>query len=371
MVQAVSFEERRARLRLIRSAGIGPLTYQQLMARLGCAVDAIDALPDLAKEASRRPIRLANDAAVDRELETGAAQGMALISVGEPDYPAALAAIPDPPACLWILGEARWLHEPTLAMVGARNASAAGRQLTDNLAGELGSEGYVIASGLARGIDGVAHRAAIATGTVAVLAGGTDQIYPPEHADLHRDIAERGAVISEQPLGMVARAQDFPKRNRIVSGLSQGVIVVEAAERSGTLITARLASEQGREVFAVPGSPLDPRSAGTNRLIKKGAVLVRDAADVLADLGPRQQVLCEPAPDELLSSHADDEVDETFREQLVSLLSFTPTHADVLIAELGAPARLVTACLLELVLEGIAAEETGGTYVLAASSDVT
>lgn len=371
MAKAVSDDERRARLRLIRSAGIGPLTFRQLMARFGSAIEAVAALPHLTKEARRRPVQLATEADVDRELERGATRSMTLVSLGEPDYPRALAAVPDPPACLWVLGEVRWLHEPTLAMVGARNASAAGRQLAESLAKALGSEGYVLASGMARGVDGVAHRAALPTGTVAVLAGGADQVYPPEHRELHAEIAERGAVISEQPLGMVARAQDFPKRNRIVSGLSEGVIVVEAAERSGTLITARLASEQGREVFAVPGSPLDPRSTGTNRLIKGGAVLVQDASDVLVELRPQQQALCEPPREDLVDGWLNDPGGTALRDQLLGLLSYTPTHADRLIADLGAPAGLVASCLLELVLDGRAAEEGGGTYVLAASAEPT
>jgi len=370
MAHTISDSERHARLRLIRSAGIGPLTYGQLLTRKGSAEAAIEALPELTAAAKRRPFQLASIDAVNREIDQGEDLGLQLITLGEPDYPVTLSAIPDPPPTLWALGEARWLHEPSVAIVGARNASAAGRQLTDSLARALGAEGLTIVSGMARGIDGVAHRASLETGTIAVLAGGVNNIYPPAHADLHALIAEQGVVISEQPLGMTARAKDFPKRNRIVSGLSRGVLVVEAAERSGTLITARLASEQGRDVFAVPGSPLDPRSAGTNRLIKGGAILVQDAGDILAELEAAASMLREGGQSELFSSDEEDERPDNCTEQVLALLSHTPTHTDQIITLSHLPARLVVSALVDLVLDGRALEEAGGTYVLS-PSDMT
>lgn len=368
MEQRLDDSERLARLRLIRSAGIGPLTYTQLLSRTGSAKEAITRLPDLTRQAGRRSIQLVTQSEAEAECAHGEKHGFELLTLGEAAYPASLAAIADPPPVLWTKGERRLLDRPAVAIVGARNASAAGREMTARLARELGQAGYVVTSGLARGIDGAAHAAALETGTVAVLAGGADSIYPPEHTRLYADIIREGLVISEQPLGMTARAKDFPKRNRIVSGLSLGVVVVEAAERSGTLITARLAAEQGREVFAVPGSPLDPRSRGTNRLIKRGACLIDEAGDIIRELEGSTGRLFEPGEDFLGEPEIDDANTEDLRERVLSLLSFTPTHRDRLIAASDASAQAVSMVLLDLVLEGVAAEETGGSYVLAADA---
>lgn len=368
MKQAISNEERFARLQLFRSRGIGPLTYRQLLEKTGSAANAINALPELARRAARSPVELADASSVSGELRAGDRLGATLLTLGEPDYPEALAAIPDAPPALWLIGNASLLHRPNVAIVGARNASAAGRSLTRTLATELGEAGYVVCSGMARGIDGAAHEASLDGGTIAVLAGGPDSIYPPEHADLYRSICERGLIVSEQRIGMTARAKDFPKRNRIVSGLSLGVVVVEAAERSGTLITARLASEQGREVFAVPGSPLDPRCRGTNGLLRKGAVLVQGTDDIVEELksasgGTR---LFEPPPDPWTEDEPLDQ--ETLREQLLGLLSYTPIHRDLLISEVQAPASVLAMALLDLVLDGLAEEHPGGRYALSATS---
>ncbi|NNU15491.1 DNA-protecting protein DprA [Parvularcula sp. ZS-1/3] len=363
----ISDEEKLARLRLIRSRGIGPLTYGQLLARSGSALSAIELLPELAEKAGRRRIELMGAGPAAREMDAAARLGAKIVTLGEAEYPGALAAIADPPPLLTVIGNLALLLKDNIGIVGARNASAAGRRMARDLAHDLGAEGFVVASGMARGIDGAAHEAAFENGTVAVLAGGADSIYPPEHASLYRQITEKGAIVSEQPLGMTARAKDFPKRNRIVSGLSRGVVVVEAAERSGTLITARLASEQGREVFAVPGSPLDPRSGGTNDLLRRGATLIRDAQDVIDELAqPMRQGLFEPPADPYTEEGF--EPDPTLRATILSLLSFTPTHRDRLIAEAGASAGQVAAVLLDLVLEGKAAEETGGAYVLSSES---
>ncbi|MEM1380391.1 MAG: DNA-processing protein DprA [Pseudomonadota bacterium] len=364
----LSENERLARLRLIRSAGVGPLTYKQLMARAGSAEEAVAILPDLAQKAGRRVIALADPERIWAEWEHGLAHGFTLLALGEAAYPPALAAIPDAPAVLWLHGDQRLLDRPSVAIVGARNASAAGRQIAGQLAEGLGGEGFVVTSGMARGIDGVAHNAALRTGTIAVLAGGADNIYPPEHDALYRAIAEDGLVISEQPLGMVARAKDFPKRNRIVSGLSLGTVVVEAAARSGTLITARLASEQGRDVFAVPGSPLDSRSAGTNALIKKGATLIGGVDDILTELAQQTEAFAEP-PAPFDSPYPEDyELTPDLSEKVLNLLSFTPTHRDIIIAESNAPAAAVAAVLLDLVLDGRAEEDVGGCYVRSADS---
>ncbi len=360
-------DERLARLRLIRSGGIGPLTYRQLVEREGSAKAAIEALPGLIEASGRKTIRIANEGDAARELDALEKKGGRLLTLGEKDYPQPLAAIPDAPAVLSLFGDPSLLARDQIAIVGARNASAAGRSLARSLAEELGKAGIAVTSGMARGIDGAAHEAALDSGTIAVLAGGADNIYPPEHRDLYRKIADGGLIVSEQPLGMTAKARDFPKRNRIVSGLSLGVVVVEAAERSGTLITARLASEQGRDVFAVPGSPLDPRSKGTNNLLRKGAILVTSVSDILDELDrQRTPRLFEGLRPAWSAPMADTESEpDDLEATLESLLSQVPTHRDVLIAESGGAPSQVAAVLLDLVLGGRAAEDTGGHYVRA------
>jgi DNA processing protein len=248
--------QRLACLRLIRSDNVGPVTFRALINHFGGAEAALDALPDLSRRGGRANIRICPRDQAEAELEAAEAIGAQPLFTIEPGYPPALAAIEAPPPLLYIKGNAGHLVRPMVAIVGARNGSAAGQKLARHFAARLGAAGFVIASGLARGIDGAAHGAALETGTVAVLAGGPDNIYPPEHADLQRAIAEKGCLVSENPPGFMPRAQDFPRRNRIISGIALGVLIVEAARRSGTLITARMALEQGREVFAVPGHPL-------------------------------------------------------------------------------------------------------------------
>lgn len=352
-------------LQLIRSDGIGPISFYRLLARFGNAADACAALPGLA----RASIRLAEREVVLREIQKTKSFGARLIANGEPDYPPALAAIPDPPPLIAVRGDLS-LSKPSVAIVGARNASAIGRRMASELANGLGEAGITVVSGLARGIDGAAHLAAMNTGTVAVIAGGIDQIYPAEHAGLYQAIAENGAVVSEVRYGHVARAQDFPKRNRIVSGLSRAVIVVEAAHRSGTLITARLGNEQGRDVFAVPGSPLDPRSAGTNELIRQGATLVRNAQDVIDGLEQSPSGLADtpvtydPAADD--GEHQDDP--EFLRQAVLDLLGPVPVHRDELIRELTASSHQVADALLDLTLEGLVEESVGGAFSRTASS---
>ncbi|MGH6832410.1 MAG: DNA-processing protein DprA, partial [Methyloceanibacter sp.] len=258
-------------LRLIRSENVGPTTFRALVNEFGGAEAAIAALPVLSRRGGRAHIRLCTEAEAEAELEAAESIGATLVAIGEPGYPPALAQVDAPPPLLYAKGRLDLADIPIVAIVGARNGSAVGQKFTRQIATDLALEGFVIASGLARGIDTAAHLAALEHGTIAVLAGGIDIVYPPENDDLQRAIGERGLLISERSPGFAPRGKDFPRRNRLISGISLGVVVVEAAERSGSLITARLAGEQGREVFAVPGSPLDPRSAGTNNLLKQGA----------------------------------------------------------------------------------------------------
>ena len=355
-------------LRLIRSDNVGPRTFRALVNHFGGAAAALEALPDLARRggAIRNP-RVFSREEAEREFEASRRRGVALIALGEADYPARLAAIDDAPPLIGVRGKLATLATPMLAMVGSRNASAAGMKFAERLAHELASAGFVVVSGLARGIDAAAHRASLHTGTIAVLAGGHERIYPEDHVSLLDALLETGAAISEMPIAWEPRGRDFPRRNRLISGLSLGVIVVEAARRSGSLITARLALEQGREVFAVPGSPLDPRAEGTNGLLKQGATLVTEAADVLAVVQPiLGQRIERPAqePDSLPPSpgvrpDADD------RSRIVALLGPTPVELDDLVRLSGAPPAIVRAVLLELEIAGRLVRQGGGLVSLA------
>lgn len=354
----LSRDQRLAWLRLIRSENVGPATFRALVNEFGGAEAAIDALPTLSRRGGRtHDIRLCSEAEAEAELAHAEDLGADLVAVGEPGYPPALAHVDAPPPLLYIKGRTDLADIPIVAIVGARNGSAVGQKFTRQLASELGAEGFVIASGLARGIDTAAHRAALAHGTIAVVAGGIDIVYPPENEDLQHAIGENGLLISERSPGFSPRGQDFPRRNRLISGISLGVVVVEAAERSGSLITARLAGEQGREVFAVPGSPLDPRSAGTNNLLKQGAGLVTCTGDIVEVLAPilgRQP----PAPDGLAA--ADEHIApaplpdilQTERELIVGALGPSPVDIDEVIRMTGIATRKVHIVLLELDLAG-------------------
>ena len=283
----LSDEQRLDWIRLIRSDNIGPRTFRDLVENFGSVPAALAALPELARRGgSSRSIRICSRTQAEAEVKAARTRGVEFFAMGEPGYPARLQMSDDPPPLVAMRGKLEILQRPLVAIVGSRNASAAGVKFTERIARELGDAGYVIVSGLARGIDAAAHRASLATGTIAVLAGGHDRIYPPDHIELLENVIAEGAAISEMPFTWEPRAHDFPRRNRIISGLSVGVVVVEAARRSGSLITARLAGEQGREVFAVPGSPLDPRNEGTNGLLKQGATPVTEAADVIAVIEP-------------------------------------------------------------------------------------
>jgi DNA processing protein len=284
-------EDRLDWLRLIRSENVGPRTFRALLNQFGSAQAALAALPNLARRGGASgPASICARADAERELKAARSAGVSFVAQGEPGYPWRLGMIDDPPPLIAVRGHLAVLERPMIAVVGARNASAAGIKLAGRLARELGEAGLAVVSGLARGIDAAAHRASLATGTIAVLAGGHNCIYPPENVELAGAILAQGAALSEMPLDQEPRAHDFPRRNRLISGLAVGVVVIEAARRSGSLITTRLALEQGREVFAVPGSPLDPRAEGCNSLLKQGATMVTEVEDVIAVLRPSRSI---------------------------------------------------------------------------------
>src|SRR2546423_3687100 len=326
------------RLRLIRSDNVGPRTFYSLLNHFGNARAALEQLPDLARRGgASRSGRICSEEQARTELAASQKIGVTLVAPGEAAYPPRLATLEDAPPLLGVRVRAApdVLIRPMIAIVGSRNASGAGLKFAGQLARDLGDAGFVVISGLARGIDQAAHRATVASGTVAVLAGGHDRIYPPEHEDLLTALLEQGGAISEMPLGHVPRARDFPRRNRLISGAALGVVVVEAAHRSGSLITARMAAEQGREVFAVPGSPLDPRAAGTNDLIKQGATLTTEASDVINAVAPimeRPVILGAGEPE---SDSFDGEPDAGDRTRIVSLLGPSPILLDDLIRIAG------------------------------------
>lgn len=356
-------DERLAWLRLTRTEQVGPVTFEQLIGRYGSASAVLDALPDLARRGGRaRPLRTPTPDEARRELAAGEAIGARLLCSADPEFPRLLAVLDPPPPLIWVIGDVSLAARPTAAIVGARIASAAGQRFARGLAAQLGEAGVTVVSGLARGIDGAAHEGALPTGTIAVLGGGADDVYPPEHAGLHARIAAEGAVISESPPGYRAQARDFPRRNRIISGLSRAVVVVEAELRSGSLITARLAAEQGREVLAVPGSPLDPRAKGTNDLIRQGAALCEGVDDVMRAL--REASVREPDRPWIGPGVADGDVDPV-RERLAELVSVTPVSRDELVRTVGAPAPLVLAALTELALAGRVDLLAGGMVVAA------
>lgn len=353
----LSQAERFARLRLARTEGIGPVTFGQLILRYGSAVRALNSLPDLIGRGGST-YSLASRDRIEAELAAGEAAGAQLLVMGDPDFPGLLAQVDPAPPVLWARGEVALLSRPCIAMVGARIASAGGLRIARGLAQQLGEAGHVVVSGLARGVDGAAHEGALETGTVAVLGGGVDDVYPAEHADLYRRIVNQGCVVSESPMGARAQARDFPRRNRIISGLSRGVIVVEAELRSGSLITARLANEQGRDVFAVPGSPLDPRSRGPNDLLRQGAILCEGLEDVERAFSTLR-TLREPPRDHAFDG-APDDIDDAVLDRIAALLSPVPTPRDELARAMSLPVATVAAALLELSLSGRATLLPGG-----------
>lgn len=359
--------ERIAAVRLIRSENVGPVTFRELMRHYGSAAAALAALPELSRRGGRRrDIRICPRADAEAELEHAHRCGAQSIIVGESAYPHLLAVLDAPPPLLHVKGNVGLLHRPTFGIVGSRQCSAAGAKLARQFAAEIGRAGFVIVSGLARGIDAAAHQGALETGTVAVHAGGLDTVYPPENEALHHAIAARGCIVSERPFGLSPRGNDFPRRNRIISGLSIGVLVVEAARRSGSLLTARLAAEQGREVFAVPGHPLDPRAEGTNKLLKSGATLVTEVADILAALTPQIrppifQLREEEAeaPTSVPSLLSDND-----RDRVLAALGPAPIDVDSLVRGTGLTIRSVQVALMELALAGRLERHGGGLVSL-------
>ena len=343
---------RLAWLALARAPQVGPVTFFQLLARFGSPEAALRGMPSIRPDLD----------AARRELDATHEAGGRLLYAEDDAYPAALGELSPPPPVLTVFGDAALFQRPAVAIVGARDASAAGRRMARELASALGEAGLVIASGLARGIDGEAHAASLDTGTIAVLAGGADQVYPPQHGDLYAAIRERGLIVSERPLGRRATAQDFPRRNRIITGLSVGTVIVEAAERSGSLISARMAGEQGREVMAVPGSPLDRRAAGTNRLLREGATLIRHGEDVLEAISSQIGVSSNGFHPVLPLDPPDrpDVEDTGLPARILEALSPTPLPIAEIARASGCSARQCAACLMELELEGRALTHTGG-----------
>jgi DNA processing protein len=360
---ALSRSEQIDWLRLARADNVGPVTFAHLLERYGTATRALAALPRMKAKGVGAVSHVPTIVDAERELAAGEAIGAELLASIDDSFPKLLSAMDPPPPLLWILGDAHLLSRRAVAIVGARIASAAGQRFARSLAAELGQAGFVVVSGMARGIDAAAHDGALPSGTVAVLAGGVGDIYPPEHRDLHAEIARLGCVVSERPIGHNARAADFPRRNRIISGLSMGVVVVEAELKSGSLITARLANEQGREVFAVPGSPMDPRSRGTNDLLRQGATLVEDAADVIRVLDAQTSVAAPRAPAMEWAAERDDEIATPMLETIRGLLSPSPTALDELARAAGTPMPEVLAAVVELSLAGRADVLSGGMVV--------
>lgn len=354
------------KLRLIRSPNIGPVTYRRLMARFGSAKQALDALPDLVIGGGGTKAMLANPAMIEREMAAIAALRARYIFMDDADYPELLSHIDNAPAVITVRGEIGLLGRPTVAMVGARNASAGACRFARTLAFELGQVGISVVSGLARGIDTAAHIGSIDSGTVAVIAGGIDVVYPPENQDLQNAIAERGLLIAEQPPLTEPRARHFPYRNRIIAGLALGTVVVEAAPKSGSLITARLAAESGREVMAIPGSPLDPRSHGCNQLIRDGATLVQNAADISELIQPIDaQMVRRPLGKVLPTFPVSDETGAE-RQSVINLMGMTYVSVDELVRQSGGNQSLVQMVLLEMELAGKLERGAGGKVRLAA-----
>ena len=362
---SASGDDRIARLRLIRSSQIGPVTCYQLITRFGSAQAALDMLPDLARRGGGRVPRIASQAQVEDEIAVVERLGGRYLFRGQGLYPRLLNELENAPAALIVRGDLKLLGQPAVAIVGARNASAAACRFARILAQGLGEAGILVVSGLARGIDTAAHQGSVEGGTVGVIASGIDVVYPPENGALQEDVASRGVLIAEQPPGTEPLARHFPYRNRIIAGMTLGTVVVEAAPRSGSLITARLANEAGREVMAVPGSPLDPRAQGCNGLIRDGATLIQTAADVIESVMPLGAVrLAEPShPFEPAERHVD--AGDAERAAIVSLLSHAPVPVDELIRQAGLPSAIVQTVLLELELGGRLQRHAGAKVSLA------
>lgn len=371
----LSEAERLAWLRLARTENVGPITFYQLVDHFGSAQKALDALPDLARRGGRKkPLVAASARDAEAEYARLSKLGGRLITAADPAYPLALGATDDAPPVLSVIGNVDLLNRSCIAIVGARNASLNGQKFAEKMARDLGARDQIVVSGLARGIDTAAHKGALASGTIAVVAGGIDVVYPEENKGLYERIcADGGLVVAESKLGQKPFAASFPRRNRIVSGLSKGVIVVEATLRSGSLITARMAGEQGRDVFAVPGSPLDPRASGPNHLIREGATLVRGGDDVLEILmdfsgGGLREGLPRPSFSFAQALHSplefNDNMPENLQENVLSALSFTPVTVDELVRNCHVNVSTLQGLLLEMELAGRVKRLPGGRFSL-------
>ena len=356
-------------LRLSRTENVGPITFYRLMERFGSASDALEALPELSKRGGRaKPLKAPDLSTIEKEYAALQKLGGEIVTAACEEYPLALATTDDAPPVLSYFGDITSANKNVIAIVGARNASLNGRKFAEKLGKELGEREQIVASGLARGIDTAAHKGSLSSGTIAVVAGGIDVIYPQENTDLFHEIRERGLILAESPLGVSPQARHFPKRNRIVSGLSRACIVVEATMRSGSLITARLAGEQGRDVMAVPGHPLDPRAQGPNHLIREGATLIRSADDILEIIkdfsGNTLREPIRPAPDYSQAPANNEETPENVQEIVLENLSFTPISVDELIRSCHVTIPVLQTVLLELELAGRIKREAGGRVAL-------
>jgi len=369
----LSKTEKRDWLRLARTENVGPVTFRQIVRRFGTAEAALNVIPEMAKRGGKRNFALPPDSRIDQEIERLEKIGAKLIAWSEPDYPQALAAIEDAPPLITVRGNVSLMHKRCIGIVGARNASLNGRKIAETLARDLGQEDITIISGMARGIDTAAHRASLATGTVAVLAGGVDIVYPQENQQLYDELIEIGGVLSDMPLGLEPFSKLFPRRNRLISGLSLGVVVVEAALQSGSLITANMALDQGREVFAVPGSPLDPRATGTNNLIRQGAVLTEKSSDILNHIHTLPRRLAEPPANDFgdRSSQIDEKTLNEARKKILENLSPSPVSVDELVRQCFVSPSTALTVLLELELSGRIERQPGNKVASIGSSCLT
>jgi len=380
MLSPLNDEERLDWMQLIRTPNIGPVTFFNLVRKFGSAGEALKTLPEFSQKAGRKkPLIPSNRDDARQEIKKAWNLGIQILAACEPDYPVHLRAIPSAPPLIYARGHISLFERKAVAIIGARNASGLGQKLTRNLAKDLGAQNITIVSGLARGIDTAAHIASLDTGTIAVVAGGVDHVYPPENEELMRQIADRGLILSERHLGAIPTSRDFPRRNRLISGLSAGVVIVEAAIKSGTLITANYANEQGREVFAVPGSPLDPRSQGANRLIRDGATLVESAEDIIQVLATQNRSLFEagneddpdhsgfgqaPIPQKLEAEELAPADRQHLEKMILQLLGYNPLHRDEIIRETPEHPGRVADILLDLVLSDRITESDPGYFCL-------
>ncbi len=362
-------------LRLIRSEHVGPMTFFQLVKLAGSVEKALAMAPELSRRGGRkRAITISPRDQAERELESIEQFGARIVMYGEEDYPRLLQLIPDAPPLLTIKGHAHlWSHDKLVGIVGARNASANGCVFAKKLGSDLGAQGYTVISGLARGIDSSAHRGSLPTGTVAVIGGGIDNVYPPENTMLFEEITESGAIISEMPFGAMPHARSFPGRNRIIAGMSRGVAIIEASLKSGSLITANYALDYGRDVFAVPGSPMDPRCQGTNKLLRDGATMIESVRDILENLSPAGSVpLADTTPTDFAEGPAQLPAEKDLveaRDSVLQALSFSPTALEDVLSVTGLPTHLLLVVLLELELAGRLERHPGARVSLRTESE--